>query len=336
MASPPLLSTKQLAIGYATDQGERAVAQALQLDVPKGQLVCLLGPNGSGKSTLLRTLAGMQSPLSGTIQLAGQSLDSLTASQRATQLAVVLTEPASANLTTYDLVAMGRYPYTGWLGRLSEGDRHAVEHAMEVTHTQDFANRPVGTLSDGERQKVMIARAVAQDTPLLILDEPTAHLDISNRTAVLRLLHQLTQHYQKAVVLSTHALDLALLMADRLWLLHEGIVHTGVPEDLVLNGTIAKVFAYEGVIFDRHTGAFQVERPPGRPIGLEGPMPEVFWTRRALERVGYSVVAASPDILSVRVETASNAVRWVVTQAGHVSEAHGVETLLRVLGEGER
>ena len=328
--SSPFLATEHLTIGYRTDQPEHSVARALRLKVLPGQLICLLGPNGAGKSTLLRTLAGMQPPLSGTIHLAGQPLATLTASQLATQLAVVLTEAPHPHLTTYDLVAMGRYPYTGWLGRLADHDRRAVTHALEVTGTREWADRPVGTLSDGERQKVMIARAVAQDTPLLILDEPTAHLDVLNRTTVLRLLHRLTRDHRKAVLLSTHALDLALLMADQLWLLHEGGLHFGVPEDLALNGTLAATFVHQDVAFDEHTGTFRVVRPAGRPVGLEGPTPEVFWTRRALERVGYTVVDASPHGPSVYV-TANPSVRWQVVHDGIAQEATCVEEMLNQL-----
>ena len=139
-----LLTTHHLTIGYHSDRPEHAVARDLRLGAPRGQLICLLGPNGAGKSTLLRTLAGMQPPLAGHVHLGDQPLESLTAAQRATQLAVVLTEAPATNLTVYDLVAMGRYPYTGWLGRLSESDRRAIEHAMRVTDVTHFAARPVG------------------------------------------------------------------------------------------------------------------------------------------------------------------------------------------------
>ena len=325
---PPLLTTEGLTVGYPTGQSPYVVAQALQLSLFNGQLICLLGPNGAGKSTLLRTLAGVQAPLAGSVQLGEHPLTSLSASQRATQLAVVLTEPPYANLTAYDLVAMGRYPYTGWLGRLSEHDRQAIAQALGVTQTHSLADRLVGTLSDGERQKVMIARAVAQDTPLLLLDEPTAHLDVRNRTAVFRLLQRLAQTYRKTVVLSTHDLDLALLMADYLWLLHERTMHTGVPEDLALKGTLATVFAHEDVRFDRHSGTFQVVRPEGPAVGLEGPAPEVFWTRRALERVGYTVVAASDKVPTVRVEATPSS--WIVQQEG-TAEVGSVEELLQLL-----
>ena len=327
------LTTEHLTVGYRTNRQDHAVAKALQLTVPVGQLICLLGPNGSGKSTLLRTLAGMQPPLAGDIQLLGHPLATLTASQRATQLAIVLTEPPYANLTVYDLVAMGRYPYTGSLGRLSEDDQRTIVEAMEVTRVQHFADRRVGTLSDGERQKVMIARAVAQDTPLLILDEPTAHLDVPNRTAILRLLQQLAHQHQRAVLLSTHALDLALQMADRLWLLHQGTIRTGVPEDLVLDGTLASVFAHEheNITFDLHAGMFRVTPSGGRTIGLSGPMPGVFWVRRALERVGYTVTDPSPGISSVCVSESSAPLRWTIKQASRSVDGQGIEALLQEL-----
>ena len=330
--SSPLLTTKSLAIGYPTAQRVRTVAHQLCLEVPTGELLCLLGPNGSGKSTLLRTLAGMQAPLSGTIQLDGKPLASLTASLRATQLAVVLTELPDAHLTVADLVTMGRYPYTGWLGRLSEHDRRIVVHALEVTDTRTWADRPVGTLSDGERQKVMIARAVAQDTPLLILDEPTAHLDLLNRTTVLRLLHRLAREQRKAVLLSTHALDLALLMADQLWLMREGNVHVGVPEDLALDGTLAKTFAHQDIVFNEQTGTFRVARPTGRPIRVEGPAPVAFWTRRALERAGYTVVEHSTDAPTVQAVVEHGTPRWrIVKQDDSTEEVPTIAALLNRL-----
>ena len=321
-----LITTNELTVGYPGDRHSHPVASYLSLTVSSGELVCLLGPNGAGKSTLLRTLAGMQPPLSGGIQMNQRPLEQLSAAQRATQLSVVLTELPAANLTVYDLVAMGRYPYTGWLGRLSLADRQAITHAMTVTDITHFADRPVGTLSDGERQRVMIARAVAQDTPLLILDEPTAHLDVPNRTAVLQLLRTLAHEQQKAVLLSTHALDLALLMADRLWLMHEGQILTGVPEDLVLDGTLAKVFEQPGVSFDAHTGTFKIAREGGQDIGLAGEIPAVFWTRRALERTGYTVVSTSANVPSVHVS--DQPPRWTIQYRGNSVE---VDTIAAVL-----
>ena len=327
----PILTTEALTIGYPAKGQRRVVAQDLHLSLQAGQLICLLGPNGSGKSTLLRTLSGTQAPLSGSIALHRQSLASLTPAQRATQLAVVLTEPMYAhNLSAYDLVAMGRYPYTSWLGRLTPDDHRAVEQAMEATGTTAFAVRPVGTLSDGERQKITIARALAQDTPVLMLDEPTAHLDLPNRIATLQLLRRLAREFQKAVVLSTHSLDLALLMADYLWLMHQGAVHTGVPEDLALNGTIARVFAQGEIRFDRSTGTFGVTPPTGTRVCLTGPMPERFWTQRALERMGYSVTERTGAALAIKI-LPGDTTQWVIEKAGKQQLAESIAQLLAIL-----
>ena len=326
-----ILTTKALTIGYQANSQRRVVAQDLHLHLPTGQLICLLGPNGSGKTTLLRTLSGTQAPLSGSIYLNHQPLANFTPAQRATQLAVALTEPMYAhNLSGYDLVAMGRYPYTGWLGRLTQDDHQAVERAMEATDTTAFAARPVSTLSDGERQKIMIARALAQDTPVLMLDEPTAHLDLPNRIATLQLLRRLAQEFQKAIVLSTHSLDLALLLADHVWLIHQGAVHTGVPEDLALNGTIAQVFAQGEIRFDRSTGTFGVTPPTGTRVRLTGPMPEHFWTQRALERVGYTVTEHTDTILSVEI-LSGDTTQWVIRKAEKQQFAGKIAQLLTIL-----
>lgn len=327
---PPLLAAEQLTIGYRRGRQIHPVAERLEFRAASGQIIGLLGPNGCGKSTLLRTLAGMQSPLGGRVLLNGHPLSSLSPAQRATQLAVVLTETPDANLTAHHLVATGRYPHTGWFGRMSAADERAVSRALQQTNTQDFAHRPIGTLSDGERQKVMIARAVAQDTPLLILDEPTAHLDVPNRVAVLQLLLRLAHEHQKTVLLSTHALDLALLMADQLWLLHAGQLQAGVPEDLVLGGELGRVFAGQGVAFDRRTGTFGISRPLGQPVRLEGASLEEFWTRRALERSGYTVVTDEEDVPLVRALAGSPG-HWVVEFSASQWKKNSLEAVLEHL-----
>ncbi len=326
----PFLAAEQLTVGYRRGRQIHPVAERLAFDATPGQIIGLLGPNGCGKSTLLRTLAGMQPPLRGRVLLNGHPLTSLNPAQRATQLAVVLTEAPDANLTAYDLVATGRYPYTGWLGRMSAEDKQAVRQALQRTDTLGFARRPIGALSDGERQKVMIARAVAQDTPLLILDEPTAHLDVPNRVAVLQLLLRLAHEHQKTVLLSTHALDLALLMADQLWLMHRGQLQAGVPEDLVLRGELGAVFDSEGVTFDRHTGTFGVSRPAGHLVRLEGASLEGFWTRRALERTGYTVVTGRDEAPLVRV-LAGPPVCWVVESGTSRWETDSIAMVLERL-----
>ena len=332
---PPLLTAADLVVGYfAAKNKPRPVAGPLQLALGPGELVCLLGPNGAGKSTLLRTLAGLQPPLSGQLIIAGESLATLSAPERARQLSIVLTDRLDAgNLTVRELVRLGRHPHTGWLGGLSAHDEAQVQAALVATGTAAFAPRPVGELSDGERQKVLLARALAQDTPVVLLDEPTAHLDLPNRVALMRLLHRLARQTGKAILLSTHELDLALQAADRIWLLPaEGALRTGTPEDLVLSGSFAAAFVHEGLAFDAATGTFALHAPTGPAVQLVGDGAAAFWTRRALEREGF-VPTAAPASLRVRVPHAAQTA-WLSQAAGQMPQVHDtVEALLRALSQ---
>lgn len=293
MNDTPLLSARNLTIGYKTGKREpRIVSEALNLDLWPGQLVCLLGPNGAGKSTLMRTLSGLQPMLSGDISIANESLVNLKPVDLAQKLSLVLTERIEAgNLTVRELVALGRTPYTGWLGSLSEIDKEKIDWSMGTTDTKRYAGRRMNELSDGERQKVMLARALAQDTKLILLDEPTAHLDLPNRVEMMRLLHSLARQTNKVILLSTHELDLALQAADKLWLMHpDGKLVSGVPEDLVLNGSFEAAFIKNGFHFDRNTGTFTIHKEASStPIYLSGKTNLVFWTKRALQREDFIV-----------------------------------------------
>jgi iron complex transport system ATP-binding protein len=311
-SAAPILTAESLTVGYALRKAPpRLVAGPLHLTLWPGELVCLLGPNGAGKSTLLRTLAGVQAPLSGHLAVGGQPLASLPPEARARQLSVVLTERIEAtHLTVQELVNLGRHPHTGWLGGLSAHDHAQVQAALAATGTAQFAHRPVGELSDGERQKVLLARALAQDTPLILLDEPTAHLDLPNRVALLRLLHELARTLGKAILLSTHELDLALQAADRVWLLPAtGELLAGPPEDLVLSGAFAAAFQREGLAFDIATGTFELHAPTGPAVQLLGDGPAAFWTRRALLRAGF-VPTTSPAAWRVSVPPAVGRGSW--------------------------
>ncbi|PWH13077.1 MAG: ABC transporter ATP-binding protein [Anaerolineae bacterium] len=283
-----MLTTSSLSIGY-----HHPLASNLNLELHPAELVCLIGPNGVGKSTLLRTLAGMEKPLAGTVWLQHDNLHHLPAMELAKRLAIVLTgRVESPLLTAYELVSLGRYPYTDWLGRLTARDEVAVRHAMHLTDTWRFQARPLAQLSDGERQKVMIARALAQEPKVLLLDEPTAFLDLPRRVDLLQLLRRLARETQTAILLSTHDLDLALRLADRLWLFSSnGTMEIGLPEALALNGAIARVFQSEGAYFDHAIGAFRVHQAIHGPLTLEGDGYGITaaWTWRALERLGYEV-----------------------------------------------
>jgi iron complex transport system ATP-binding protein len=291
-----ILETQNLAIGYKT-----AIHANLNLELVAGELVCLIGPNGAGKSTLIRTMAGMQKPLSGHVMLMDAEVQKMDSRSLAQKLSLVLTERAEVGLLTgYALVSLGRHPYTDWAGNLSQSDEKVIRWAVEAVGAQEIAPRYVGELSDGERQKLMIARALAQEPALMILDEPTAFLDLPRRVEMMQLLRRLAHETGRAILLSTHDLDLALRNADKIWLLPKGgEIAVGAPEDLVLNGAFEAAFRSEGVVFDVQTGSFRAQIEAKRKIKLIGEGIQALWTERALERAGF--VLANDAAICVEV-----------------------------------
>jgi iron complex transport system ATP-binding protein len=290
----PALRTRDLAVGYRTRGSSRAVLERVNLSVEPGELVCLLGPNGIGKSTLLRTLGRMQPALWGSIELGGAALSSLSANQLARRLGVVLTERVLVDaLSVRRVVEFGRYPHSGWLGRLSQRDREVVEWALDASGARRLADRDFSRLSDGERQRVMIARALAQEPVMLMLDEPTAFLDVPARVELMGLLRQLTRGDAGiAVVVSTHDLDLALRTADIIWLLVPGgEVITGSPEDVAISGAIAQAFEGRQIRFQPESLSFRwLTGDRGTAVVRGHGLPGVMG-RAVLEREGFAVVA---------------------------------------------
>lgn len=207
------ITTNRLTVGY---RGHRVV-EDISLSLPCGRLVCLLGPNGAGKSTLLRTLCGFQPPIAGTVTISGSDITTMSAAEVARLVSVVLTDrPLTPSLTAREMVGMGRAPYTGFWGRLSDDDRRLVSEAMQTVGIDSLATRRMGQLSDGERQKVMIAKALAQHTPVIVLDEPTAFLDYPSKVAVMKTLARLAHDESKTILMSTHDLELAAQLGDEL------------------------------------------------------------------------------------------------------------------------
>ena len=294
-----VLRARGLAVGYPG----HTVAAGIDAVLRAGELVCLLGPNGAGKSTLIRTLAGMQRPLAGQVTLLAdgeaQDIHRVKSADLARLLSVVLTERVNADLmTVYGLVSLGRHPYTDWSGKLTPDDEQTVWSAIDAVGARALAQRRFGRLSDGERQRVMIARALAQQPVLMILDEPTAYLDLPRRVEIMRLLRGLARSTGRAILLSTHDLDLALRSADRLWLMSGGL-QAGAPEDLILSGAFAAAFTGEGVIFDSVTGSFQLHTEQAGDIRVSGEGLRAVWTRCALERAGYGIAEGAPTLVEV-------------------------------------
>lgn len=231
-----------LEIGYASN----SVARGLSAELVDGELTCLIGPNGAGKSTLMRTIAGFQKPLSGKVTIreeGGEECDitMLTPKQRARKVSVVLTERVELrNMTVWDMVAMGRAPYTGFWGKLNAADEDIVAQSIEDVGMSALANRMIQTLSDGERQKMMIAKAVAQQTPVILLDEPTAFLDYPSKGETLRMLRRLCHEQKKTILLSTHDLDVAMRLTDKVWFMNNGTITTGTIEDMKTDNRFMK------------------------------------------------------------------------------------------------
>jgi iron complex transport system ATP-binding protein len=249
-----------LSIGYKNN--DKIVAQSLNSILFSGELTCLIGANGVGKSTLLRTLSGFQPPLSGEIVIQNKKITSFSHKELSKIIGVVLTEKVDVrDMSVTELVGMGRSPYTGFWGKLTAEDKEIVWEAIRQVNISGLAERSIQTLSDGERQKVMIAKALAQQTPVIFLDEPTAFLDFPSKVEIMQLLHRLSRKTNQTIFLSTHDLELALQMADKIWIMDkkQGLV-IGTPSELMQDGRLEDSFRCEGVEFDHSIGIFRIKK----------------------------------------------------------------------------
>lgn len=253
----PVIETVQLRIGYRQRGAETTVQSGIDLSLKSATLTGLIGENGIGKSTLLRTLSGLQPPLDGQLLLFGKPIDQHLPQDKAQLLSIVLTEKlAAANLTVYELVALGRQPYTNWLGRLSDKDREIIDRCIAQTGIGDLKERKQHEISDGQLQKVMITRALAQDTPVILLDEPTTHLDLVHKLKLLQMLKELSVEHGKCVLFSTHDIELALRYCDQLIAVtHQG-VRQAAANTMVADGSLNRLFADNSVVFDPESKRF--------------------------------------------------------------------------------
>lgn len=255
-----VLQTEGLAVGYFSKKKSAVVSENIDFSLSEGQLIALVGANGIGKSTLLRTISGMQPMLKGNVLLKGKELHSYTSLQLARHLSVVLTEsPASKNLSVLELVSLGRQPYTNWMGSLSKADQIIVNQALKVTNTEELSTNKCFELSDGQLQRVYIARALAQDTPLIILDEPTTHLDLYHRASILKLLKNLAKETNKTILFSTHEIDLAIQLSDKMLVMAREETYFDTPSNLIKDGRFDTLFPKETIHFDSETGRFTIK-----------------------------------------------------------------------------
>jgi len=256
-----IISTTDLSIGYPSKEGDQVIAEDINFKLNKGELIGLVGANGIGKSTLLRTLTGMQSPLSGTVYLNNRALSDLSLKAVSQELSLVLTEPLqSKNLSVFELVALGRHPYTNWAGTLSKEDRAQIERALDLMDIQELKFRRCFELSDGQLQKAMIARALAQDTNLIVLDEPTTHLDMYHKAYILKLLQDLSKETGKTILFSSHEIDLAIQLCNTMLVMTKYKIYCDEPCVLIENNIFGTLFPEDLISFEKDSGRFKIKK----------------------------------------------------------------------------
>lgn len=306
------LEIKDLEIGYTVSKKNIRIKKIEKLTAQKGELIALIGSNGTGKSTLLRTLSRLQPAFNGEILLNGNDINKYSRADFAKYLAFVSTEIISVNnLKLFDLVALGRFPHTNWFGKLEESDKALINKSLETVGLLHYAQKGINEISDGEKQRAMIARTLAQDAEIIILDEPTAFLDLSHKYETVRFLNKLSRENNKTIIFSTHDLNIAIHEADKIWLMLPDNVYEGSPEDLVLNKHFSEIFKNRGMFFDELRGDFRTKKESKKKISFicksDNSILKI-WTEKALERLGFEIDNSEKN-LEIILENSS---KWIV------------------------
>jgi iron complex transport system ATP-binding protein len=285
-----ILSLDSLKIGYVSGKNKNILLPPLSAQAYSGEMIAVIGRNGIGKSTLLRTLTGLQQPFGGEIYYEGNNIKDLTRIELAQKAGYISTEIVKvSNMRVYDLVALGRFPHTNWIGKIELKDQEAIANALEMTSIQSLRDKFVSELSDGERQKTMIARILAQDTGTMIMDEPTAFLDVAAKYDIFHLLRKLSGNNGKTVIFSTHDLQTAISQSDKIWLILDDGLIEGAPEDLIIAGSFDHLFKSSTVLFNSEDGTFSFRSEPLGSIYIEGEGIKRYWTEKAINRTGFTL-----------------------------------------------
>lgn len=326
------IELQDLTIGYRKGNFQLKILENLNATLYRGELVCLVGENGVGKSTLLRTISGVQLPLSGNVLIKGRPLGEISSMELARTISLVLTDRIYAgNLSVKELVALGRYPYTNWLGNLGKEDQQKIEWALEITGTQYLEDQLISELSDGQFQKTLIARALAQDSDMIILDEPTAHLDLVNKIIILKLLKDLASNTGKSILMATHELELSLQIADIIWMAYnKDRMVSGTPEDLILNGSFSKMINHDAIHFDDLHGRFKIKNETDKICSLSGEESVYFLTQNALQRKGWTISNVKSDV-AIEIQKNEGDFKWLVKQNEIEKNATSIMELLDIL-----
>jgi len=328
-----ILSFSSLLIGYRSGRNKNILLPPLNAFAQKGELIAVIGENGIGKSTLLRTITGLQEPLGGKVFLGDKPLDELPRYALAKKIGYISTEPVRVtNMKVYDLVSLGRYPHTNWLGKLYADDHAIVADAIEKVGLQPLLNRYINELSDGERQRAMIARVLAQDTEILVMDEPTAFLDIRSRYEIVHLLHDLSKTRQKTIIFSTHDLLTAISDSDKIWLTLKDSFIDGAPEDLIINGVFDRLFGDSSVKFNQSDGSFSLKRAMQGNVFVDARGVDRYWTEKAVNRAGFGISADQAEI-KVSITGKGDAKKWIVSDRELKSEFKSIYELVNWLND---
>ena len=292
-----ILSFDSLEIGFISGKTRKVLLPPLNATASEGELIAVIGRNGIGKSTLLRSLTGLQRVLSGNLLIDGTDIHNYSRITLSEKVGYISTEIIRvSNMKVYDLVSLGRFPYTNWYGRMDPLNHNAVMEAINKAGMSEFTDRPIIELSDGERQRAMIAMELAQDAIIMIMDEPTAFLDISSKFDVIHLMHELTRQRNKTIIYSTHDFMSAISQADKIWLMLEDKLIEGAPEDIMINGYFKSLFDESKVSFNTHDGSFNVRREPNGEVMVTGAMGvKRYWTEKALNRAGFTITSSCQE-----------------------------------------
>jgi iron complex transport system ATP-binding protein len=328
-ADSSILSIDTLEIGYGSGFTIRRLLPPLSASAAKGELVAVIGRNGIGKSTLLRTITGLQPSLGGTIHINGDDISRISRLELAQRIGYISTEVIRvSNMKVYDLVALGRYPYTNWIGKIDKRSGEAIEGAIFKTGMTSLTNRYISELSDGERQRVMIARVLAQDADIMIMDEPTAYLDIMSRHDIINLMLCLTRE-GKTIIFSTHDFNIALSQADKVWLTLEDMIMEGAPEDLVICNAFNKLFDSSAVGFNNIDGSFSFKSETRGCMHVKGEGILKIWTEKAVKRAGYTIT--DENILpSLQIPGPSSS-EWKLQTKNQLMDFKSIYSLVRYL-----
>jgi iron complex transport system ATP-binding protein len=327
-----ILNLDSLKIGYHSGKKNRVLLPPITSSAGRGELIAVIGRNGIGKSTLLRTLTGLQESLGGNIYYYGKAISGYSRMELAQKVGFISTEIVNvSNMRVYDLVALGRFPHTNWIGKIESNDRRIIDDALSRTSMQPFSMKFVSRLSDGERQKVMIARLLAQDTSIMIMDEPTAFIDIAGKYEILQLMHNLAHKSDKTIIFSTHDLQMAINQSDKIWLILDNEIIEGAPEDLMIAGAFEHLFSSSFVDFNSEDGTFSFHSSIKGSIYIEGEGQTRRWTEKAIRRAGFCV--SVEKTLPYIVIPSGNENYWRFSGESYTCEITSLYELIKCLSD---